>query len=189
MSLSAIVGQEKPALTSRDAILGASPSAKLERRKKWEPVREARLLEFEFEAAEALARYMDRAAIVTLESQARAAQEWERARANYETALMSYHDTWAALLKAVRECDAAIEGSRLALAFSTKTVEDFAHPEVEDWSQAYEAFEDGNNWRQLRRKRAALAAQKHAANKIQESRLLIRDGRAIVFNAQEALDY
>ena len=49
--------------------------------------------------------------------------------------------------------------------------------------------EDGNNWRQLRRKRAALAAQKHAANKIQESRLLIRDGRAIVFNAQEALDY
>ena len=175
--------------SSRDSLIGMSPITSLHRRTKWEPVKEARLLAFEAGAAAELAYYMDRAAISTLKSQAYAAEEMERKRASYETALMSYHDSWTALLKAVAECDAAIEGSRLALAFSSKTVEDFAHPENEDWSQTYEAFEDGNNWRQLRRKRAALAAQKHAANKIQASRLLIRDTRAELFDASEMLYY
>ena len=80
-----------------------SPITSLHRRTKWEPVKEARLLAFEADAAAELAYYMDRAAISTSSLRLTPQKRWN-GNVQLTRPLMSYHDSWTALLKAVAEC-------------------------------------------------------------------------------------
>ena len=139
------------------------PDAQVVPRTRWEPAYEATVLGAAWKGAVTLSGYMARAATWTLAMQAAAQEQVNDSFAAYERSQMAYQDAWAVLLKACAEYDAAVEGTRQALAFSAGTIADFAHPEKEDWAQSYEPFEDGNNWKQLRRKRTAGFAQAAAA--------------------------
>ncbi|CAM9271234.1 unnamed protein product, partial [Discosporangium mesarthrocarpum] len=140
------------------------------RRTCWEPSREARWTQQVATWAEIKAKEVARAlhSVWEEEQAVSVVVSEEAARAKHEICLMTYEDVTARHLALVMDFLDSSEKSRKALAFSWKSVQQIENREAEDWTQSWDPFENGNNWKQLvRRRRADLALASAVQAKVQ----------------------
>ena len=123
-------------------------------RRFWEPYHEARKVQKMAEDARMDQLQLREAFMVADEAASKATSIEEAARAQHETWLMNAEHVAGRrrdlVLKFLSEC----EKSREALAFSRRSVQQMEDRDAEDWTQGWDPFENGNNWRQLIKRRA-----------------------------------
>eukprot|EP00752_Nemacystus_decipiens_P007282 g6518.t1 len=167
-----------------DAALGyGNPKreAGMIQRRFWEPYDEARKVQKMAEEAKMDQLQLREASLVAEEAAAKAASIAEAARALHETWLMNAEHVAGRrrdlVLKFLSEC----EKSREALAFSRNSVQQMEDRDAEDWTQGWDPFENGNNWRQLIKRRAtdrALTASTQAGLFARDAVYRAREERA-----------
>eukprot|EP00903_Cladosiphon_okamuranus_P008959 g8573.t1 len=123
-------------------------------RRFWEPYHEARKVQKMAEGARMDHLQLREASLVADEAAVKAAFVEEAARAQHETWQMNAEHVAGRrrdlVLKFLSEC----EKSREALAFSRRSVQQMEDRDAEDWTQGWDPFENGNNWRQLIKRRS-----------------------------------
>lgn len=123
-------------------------------RRFWEPCHEARKIQKMAEGARMDQLQVREASLVADEAAAKATFIEEAARAQHETWQMNAEHVAGRrrdlVMKFLSEC----EKSREALAFSRRSVQQMEDRDAEDWTQGWDPFENGNNWRQLIKRRS-----------------------------------
>lgn len=150
-------------------------------RRFWEPYHEARKLQKMVEHARMDQQQQRAAFLVANEAATKATSIEEAARAQHETWQMNTEHVAGRrrdlVLKFLSEC----EKSREALAFSRRSVQQMENRDAEDWTQGWDPFENGNNWRQLIKRRTtdrALTASTQAGLFARDAVYRAREERA-----------
>lgn len=125
----------------------------LRKRRFWEPIREARVLLQESTDATAASERLDNQEAEKAENMRRQIEKEQRAREELENGWMAFEDADMHVLTDHEEWQDTIRQTKQALEFSDvalKKMEDLSKP---DWSQSWDPFENGNNWRMIVKKR------------------------------------
>ncbi|CAM9852836.1 unnamed protein product [Scytosiphon promiscuus] len=150
-------------------------------RRFWEPCHEARTAEKAVENALLNRLRLCEASRLAHQAAAKASLAAETARVRHETWKMRAEDVASRRRELVLKFLWESEQSREALAFSWRSVQQMEDRKAEDWTQPWDPFENGNNWRQLVRRRAtdrALSSSTQAGLLARDSVYRAREDRA-----------
>ncbi|CBN77134.1 hypothetical protein Esi_0036_0099 [Ectocarpus siliculosus] len=144
----------------------------------WEPCHEARKVQQSAENARLDLQQLSEAAVIARRAATEAAAVEESSRAWHEMWQMNAEHVAGRRRDLVLKFLSESEKSREALAFSWRSVQQMENRDTEDWTQAWDPFENGNNWRQLIKRRAT----DRALTSSLKARLFARDA---VYRARE----
>ncbi|GMH53247.1 hypothetical protein TrST_g11716 [Triparma strigata] len=134
----------------------------------WEPIREARILETNAADTRAASERLDNLTVAKRWQMQASKRQEERRREEREGAYMEYEEMATRVVEDHLSWNDAIVETKRSLEFSQEALRKMEDLTMVDWAQSWDPFENGNNWRQIVKKRnmerQAKGAWKRAAD-------------------------